>query len=130
MWKTTYADFQMSLAVNHHPVEFFKQLGEPTRLALVLLTMRHGELCVCDLMTALDEPQSKISRHLSSLRNSGLLLAERRGQWVYYRVGVSEDSAEFDLLSRALEHYSDLIAPCESRLANGCSDVCSGTSPC
>lgn len=120
----------MSLAVTHHPVEFFKQLGEPTRLALVLLTFRHGELCVCDLMTALDEPQSKISRHLSSLRNGGLLLAERRGQWVYYRIGVAEGSAEFDLLSRALDHYCDLIAPFESRLANGCSDVYSGNSSC
>jgi len=45
-----------------------------------------GELCVCELTYALDQGQSKISRHLALLRNCGLLSDRRQGQWVYYRL--------------------------------------------
>jgi len=45
-----------------------------------------GELCVCELTHALDLLQPRISRHLAQLRESGLVLDQRRGQWVYYRM--------------------------------------------
>ncbi len=41
---------------------------------------------MCELMTALDLPQPKISRHLGQLRKAGLLLDRRQGQWVFYRL--------------------------------------------
>jgi ArsR family transcriptional regulator len=50
----------------------------------MLLVERHGELCVCELMSALGDSQPKVSRHLASLRGCGLLRDQRRGQWVYY----------------------------------------------
>ncbi|PIN63698.1 hypothetical protein CKQ90_32870, partial [Klebsiella pneumoniae] len=51
-----------------------------------LLLKARGELCVCDLCTALVQSQPKISRHLAMLRESGLLLDRKQGKWVHYRL--------------------------------------------
>lgn len=64
----------------------FKLLADETRLRLVLLISSEGELCVCELVCAVDASQPKISRHLAELRRSGLLQDRRQGQWVYYRL--------------------------------------------
>ncbi len=67
-----------------NPTQFFKCLADDTRLHATLLIASEGELCVCELMQALDDSQPKISRHLAQLRNCGVLDDVRRGQWVYY----------------------------------------------
>ncbi|RLU03450.1 MAG: ArsR family transcriptional regulator [Ketobacter sp.] len=69
-----------------NPLSLFKCLAEETRLRCVLLIEREGELCVCELMAALQESQPKVSRHLAQLRNCDLLLDRRQGQWVFYRI--------------------------------------------
>jgi ArsR family transcriptional regulator len=66
-------------------LSFHKCLADETRLRLVLLIVDQDELCVCELISALQISQPKISRHLALLRQSGLLLDRRQGQWVYYR---------------------------------------------
>ena len=66
------------------PNELFKVLSDVTRLRIVYLLRRHGELCVCELTEALQIIQPKISRHLAILRNSGLLKVRREGQWMFY----------------------------------------------
>ena len=48
--------------------------------------LRHGELCVCDLMEVLDLPQSKASRHLAYLRSCRWVVGRRSGKWMYYRL--------------------------------------------
>ena len=63
----------------------FKALSDETRLRILAL-LHSGELCVCDLMAALDLPQSTVSRHLAYLRNAGLVDDERRGVWMFYRL--------------------------------------------
>ena len=68
------------------PLQLFKNLSDETRLGIVLLLREMGELCVCDLCTALDQSQPKISRHLAMLRESGLLLDRKQGKWVHYRL--------------------------------------------
>ena len=68
------------------PTELFKSLADETRVRATLLIAEQGELCVCELMCALDDSQPKISRHLAQLRSNGLLLDRRQGQWVYYRI--------------------------------------------
>ncbi|MED5523696.1 MAG: metalloregulator ArsR/SmtB family transcription factor [Pseudomonadota bacterium] len=65
---------------------FIKCLAEPTRLNAMLLLAEEGELCVCELTEALAESQPKVSRHLAQLRQCGLLLDSRDGQWVFYRL--------------------------------------------
>ncbi len=68
------------------PHQFFKLLADETRMRCLLLIAREQRLCVCELTHALDESQPKISRHLAQLRQSGVLIDERQGQWVYYKV--------------------------------------------
>ncbi len=68
------------------PVNFYKALADETRLKSLLLIQQQQELCVCELTTALNLSQPKISRHLAQLRNAGLLQARKHGQWVYYRI--------------------------------------------
>jgi len=51
-----------------------------------MLIVLEEELCVCELTEALQEIQPKISRHLAQLRECGLLLDRRQGQWVFYRL--------------------------------------------
>ena len=65
---------------------FFKLLGEPVRLRLIALLLDGESHCVCDLVNVLGLPQSTVSRHLSQLRNGGLVLAERQGTWMHYRL--------------------------------------------
>ncbi|MFO5601928.1 ArsR family transcriptional regulator, partial [Klebsiella pneumoniae] len=45
------------------PLQLFKNLADETRLGIVLLLKARGELCVCDLCTALAQSQPKISHH-------------------------------------------------------------------
>ena len=51
-------------------LQLFKILSDETRLGIVLLLREMGELCVCDLCTALEQSQPKTSRHLAMLRES------------------------------------------------------------
>lgn len=61
----------------------FKALAETIRLRIVLL-LAEGELCVCDLTELLSLPQSTVSRHMSRLKNAGLVSDKRVGKWVHY----------------------------------------------
>ncbi|MEV6801752.1 metalloregulator ArsR/SmtB family transcription factor [Micromonospora rifamycinica] len=65
----------------------FKALGDPVRLQLLsmIASAPGGEICVCDLTPAFDLTGPTISHHLRTLREAGLVDAERRGTWVYYR---------------------------------------------
>lgn len=65
---------------------FFKCLSDPTRLDILKLVMAKQNICVCELTERLQLSQPKISRHLALLRNLSILLDQRQGQWVYYRL--------------------------------------------
>ncbi len=65
--------------------DFLKALGQPTRLK-ILEALAEGERCVCEIYPAIQEEQSNISKHLGFLRSQGIVLAERRGMRVFYRL--------------------------------------------
>lgn len=66
--------------------DFFKCLSDPTRLDILKMVMAKDNVCVCEMTAALNLSQPKISRHLALLRNLSILLDQRKGQWVYYRL--------------------------------------------
>lgn len=68
------------------PLTLFTALADETRLRLLLLLAAEGELCVCELTHALEQPQPKVSRHLALLRENGIVVDRREGLWVHYRV--------------------------------------------
>ena len=63
-----------------------KALGDATRIRIVNLLAHLGELCVCDVESILEVSQSKASRHLTYLKNAGVVTDRRDGTWVYYRL--------------------------------------------
>ncbi|MDD3449742.1 MAG: metalloregulator ArsR/SmtB family transcription factor [Gammaproteobacteria bacterium] len=72
--------------MNTDPETLFRSLADPTRLRCLVLLHELGELCVCELTHALEEPQPKISRHLAQLRRAGLVEDRREGLWIHYRL--------------------------------------------
>lgn len=66
--------------------EVFAVLGNAYRRRLLMLLLGFGELCVCELFQALDQPQATVSRHLSLARNARLVEGRREGTWIHYRL--------------------------------------------
>jgi ArsR family transcriptional regulator len=65
--------------------EFFKALGDSTRLRLMVSLVGAGEpLCVCEMVYALRVPQYRVSKHLAVLARHGLVASAHRGTWVRY----------------------------------------------
>jgi ArsR family transcriptional regulator len=75
-----------------------KLLADPTRLGILLLLARNGEVCVCEMAGALDVPDFKISRHLAILRKSNLISFRREGLWIYYRLSTELNEFETSLI--------------------------------
>jgi ArsR family transcriptional regulator len=64
-----------------------KALAHPTRLFIVD-HLSHGEECVCKLTEMIEADVSTVSKHLSLLKNAGIVDDEKRGAQVYYRLRV------------------------------------------
>ena len=72
-------------------IEKFKALSDETRLRIINLFIKSGrDLCVCELMDALQIPQYSISKALNILKNVGLFTTEKEGTWVYYKLNKNE----------------------------------------
>jgi ArsR family transcriptional regulator, arsenate/arsenite/antimonite-responsive transcriptional repressor len=56
---------------------------DPTRVRIIA-ALRRGELCVCELVDALEINQSTLSGHLQVLRQTGLTTTRKEGRWIYY----------------------------------------------
>lgn len=76
----------------------------------MLLIKDQGELCVCELMQALEQIQPKVSRNLAQLKKAGLLLSKKQGQWVYYRLNDDLDAWVNDLLNTSIEGCPNYLA--------------------
>lgn len=79
----------------------FKALSDGTRLRIVKL-LEKEELCVCDIVAALDMVQPKVSFHLSTLKEAGLIKDRKQGKWIHYSLN------ETDLFRRML-----MVSVCE-----------------
>jgi ArsR family transcriptional regulator, arsenate/arsenite/antimonite-responsive transcriptional repressor len=93
-------------------IQLFRALSEEARLRIVML-LTTGELCVCDIMAILEEPQSKISRHLAYLTHSGLTKGKRVGVWMHYSLKEPLEAAykaEIELLKKQLPHIPQLCS--------------------
>ncbi len=85
-------------------IKVFKALSDETRLRMMGL-LTNGELCVCEIMQALEISQSRASRNLGILKEAGLLVDRREGQWIYYSIDkgrVRDYSKLFELLESSL----------------------------
>ena len=64
----------------------FAALGDPVRLRLLSLVAAADEVCSCDLQAPLGKAQPTISHHTKALVDAGLIVGEKRGRWVWWRI--------------------------------------------
>jgi ArsR family transcriptional regulator, arsenate/arsenite/antimonite-responsive transcriptional repressor len=97
-------------------LDVFRAFADPVRLEVLAQIAARGPLCVCHLQDDLPYTQSRISKHLSTLRRAGLVTTRREGTWVYYSVdeGALEIARDFiDQLQRSVRtpHEADYCPP-------------------
>lgn len=73
-------------------IDVLKALADDNRLA-IMCYLKNGTKCVCEIEQVLAISQSATSKHLNRLRMVGLIEAEKKAQWVHYRIAdnVYED---------------------------------------
>lgn len=86
----------------------FKALSDETRLRIIKL-LEQGELCVCDITAALDMVQPKVSFHLSTLKEAGLIKDRKQGKWIHYSIN-DKDLFRRMLILSACERMDDSTA--------------------
>jgi ArsR family transcriptional regulator len=64
--------------------QIFKACSDESRLRILHLILKNREMCISDLEQVLDFTQTKTSRHLIYLKNSGILNTRKQDQWVFY----------------------------------------------
>ena len=64
----------------------FAALADPVRLRLLSLIAAQEEICSCELTAPLGKSQPTVSHHTKALAEAGLIVGEKRGKWVWWRV--------------------------------------------
>ncbi len=78
----------------------FHAFSDPLRLQVIEL-LRQQELCVCELCEQLGVTQSKLSFHLKTLKEAGLVRSRQEGRWIYYSINLTQ----FVVLEQYLAEY-------------------------
>ena len=71
-----------------------KALSDPTRIRIVHLLNGREELCVCEIVDALEIPQYSVSRHLGVLKAAGVVTDWRQGKWMHYAIAPALSQEE------------------------------------
>ncbi len=66
--------------------QIFKACADESRLRILHLIFENEEMCISDLEKILEYTQTKTSRHLTYLKNSGILTFRRNNHWVFYQI--------------------------------------------
>jgi ArsR family transcriptional regulator len=92
------------------PISFYKSLTDTIRLKTLLLMYYHGELCVCELMQAMEEnSQPKVSRNLAVLKKANVIIDRKHGQWVFYRINPELPCWAKSVIAQTTENNIPLI---------------------
>ena len=90
---------------------FFRVLGDPTRLKILEL-LGERERTVGELVSAVAQPQPRVSTHLACLRHCGFVSTERRGKEIVYRLVLHGLDEVVDQASNAMQPIADRLATC------------------
>ena len=103
---------------NFDPISFYKSLTDEIRLKTLMLTHYHGELCVCELMQAMNEDsQPKVSRNLAILKKAQVITDRKHGQWVFYRINTDLPNWVTSVIAQTTENNIFMILKELQRLA-------------
>ncbi len=91
------------MRLKHFNIDFGAQIflacSDTSRLRILHLIMTNGEMCITDLENILEFTQTKTSRHLIYLKNSGILTTRKYNQWMFYQI---KDEV-FDIVQQVLQ---------------------------
>ena len=85
----------------------FKALAHPSRL-LIVEELAKGERCVCELTELVGADVSTVSKHLSVLRNAGIVVDEKRGAQVWYELRMPCVLSFFECVERSITTRAEL----------------------
>lgn len=97
-------------------VSMFKALSDETRLKIIKM-LEQGELCVCDIVAALDMQQSKVSFHLGVLKEAGFIQDRKEGRWTHYRIHDADVFRRMLVLTTLERIAGDAVSGDRKRLA-------------
>ncbi len=83
-----------------------KALSDPHRVR-ALAALRGGELCVCQLIELFGLAPSTVSKHMTILKQAGLVASRKDSRWVYYRLIETNNES---YVSRIIDYASDCVA--------------------
>ena len=92
--------------------KYFRGLGDPTRLRILELLHKEGELSVGALVERLGLPQPKVSNHLACLRWCGFIETRREGRIVYNGIADSRVAEMLELAESLLADNAEHVAAC------------------
>lgn len=103
-------------------IEQLKSLGDVTRLKIIRLLCEAGEeLCVCEIMDAIEDSHSNVSRHLKIMRAAGLVKEKKEGRWAYFSLADPDSPFHRNLLQAVrnmpVEKFTDDIERLKLRLS-------------
>jgi len=83
--------------------KIIKALAHPARLLIVDELAKHDERCVCELTDLIGSDMSTVSRHLSQLKEAGIVEVEKRGKMIFYRMRVQCLHKFFDCIESVIK---------------------------
>jgi len=83
-----------------------KALSDENRVR-VLMMLKGGELCVCQIIEMLGLAPSTVSKHMSILRHAGLVETRKEGRWIYYRLADRKALKEREILDWLQRHLKN-----------------------
>lgn len=93
----------LSLQQATQMARWFHALSDETRLRL-LACLSEGERCVCDLTALFETGQSRLSFHLKTLKEAGIVTDRRVGRWVYYSLNPD--------MGKQIQQFVDVLKAC------------------
>ena len=93
--------------------QFFKALAEEARIRILYMLYKNKELTITDIELILEFTQTKTARHLTYLKNSGLVYSKKRDQWVFYYL---KDEV-YDILNQVFSYlHKDAVLIADDRI--------------
>jgi ArsR family transcriptional regulator, arsenate/arsenite/antimonite-responsive transcriptional repressor len=109
-------------------ISIFKALSDETRLRILKL-LEGGELCVCDVVAALDMIQPQVSFHLRVLKKAALLKGRKQGKWMHYKIDDSDLFKRLIILSVLEKIPDDTLEADKERLEVFLKNKTDGSPP-
>ena len=102
-----------------HLIKVFKSLSDETKLRILKILQERDELCVCEIMQALNISQSRASRNLGILKDAGFVTDRRDGLWVYYSISKEKINEYHQAMNELMGNWlndKDIIKEDRKRL--------------